>query len=92
MAIHACPSKESVCGTTKYFDFNSTYTSDRIEIVSNLDSTESCTYLLKSDCDAPSFTISYNNTVVASQVMISVTEWSEETVTFDSVNTLWPFK
>ena len=40
--------------------------------------TESCTYLIKSECGAPGFTIGADNTMLATNYRVAVMEWDED--------------
>ena len=47
----------------------------------DMDGSESCTYIIRSECDLPGFAIKGDNTMDGSAVDISLLEWREDFVT-----------
>jgi hypothetical protein len=98
MAIHACPSKQLICGDQQYIDFTTEngITNKTVNITS-LTGTDSCTFLIRSECGAPAFSVAPGNTETTANVKIAVAEWdsnevtvSNWTVTTNNNYTAWP--
>lgn len=109
LAIHACPSDSRICGTDKYIEFKkdgSTGTSKTIRISTGLLGTNSCTYLVKSECSAVTMTQgpNWNWSAPGTNYKIIVSEWAEKEITknaatsseyvvsSENVYTAWPVK
>ena len=55
---------------------------DDIEIaIGDMTDADTCTYIIRSECDLPGFAIKGDNTMDASQVDISLLEWREDFIT-----------
>jgi hypothetical protein len=85
LAIHACPSKQSICGKEQYINFNSTFTTKQINITAGLTQTESCTFLIKSECGAPAFSVAPGNTLLSTHAKVAVMEWDGNKVNYSSL-------
>lgn len=91
-ALAACPTKSTTCGSQKYFRFGSEWTSsdgtvnaamDEADILiesNTMPSTETCTYILRSECGLPGFAMKGDNELTDSDMTISILEWSENFV------------
>lgn len=86
--LHACPTKAWTCGSKKYFNFHDQYYNADAVLVpamhahdvevaaSSMDGSETCTWMLRSECGMPGFAMKGDNAMTSSDADISVVEWN----------------
>ena len=79
-ALASCPTKQSICGASKFISVDAVPKSTITVKGSDMIVNETCTWILKSKCKAPFFKIAKENTMSDSKIKVNVLEWREATV------------
>ena len=76
MAIAACPTKESVCGLKRLYEFENEYsTASTATMATTWAATDTCTYHIKAQCGAPGFVWDSTNTGEDALAYLHYVEW-----------------
>lgn len=79
-ALASCPTKQSICGASKFIAVDAISKASITVKGSDLIVNETCTWILKSKCKAPYFKIARENTMSDGKIKVNVLEWREATV------------
>jgi hypothetical protein len=93
IALHACPTKEEFCGSTKEIEIADSSADEQIITMSGSYTTsDQCTWLVKATCGAPALVIENTDSaeVTDTDVEIFYMEYTTVETTFDSTDTNWP--